>query len=549
MAINPIPTPLPADLPENWQTGQTVAPKGSDVGLPEQYGYNYQSKQINDAQKAANDIGAQFPNLYGKGDTVPVPDGGTGGKTAAEALLNLGAQPGFNLLVNSRFKYNGRNQNSYPQDYYTVDGWEYVSNAASPSGNANVVENGIQILPTCGVNQTIQNPPDGKEVTLSAEINGNIISGSFVWNQNSGFVEIYSQSGWRLAYVGEASYISIGNLSGSYTDTLSAAKLELGSVSTLATDLAQGQDEAVEQLRLDLYDLDPGRPAWVLTQNENLLDNWYFVGGGSQQGGGQFPINQRGQASYTGAGYGIDRWKAGDSSQTISVLANGISILNSSGNSEIFQTIAQNLINQKVTFSVQQSDGTIDILTNTFTGSGAQIIRQMTNGKGQIYLSDGASESGVGILASSGETVTITAAKLELGTRSTLARLVDGEWVLNDPPPNFQQELAKCQRYQRFIRANGAYSPFWSGSSSSNAVFFRAYGVQMRITPTITASGNFMLRGNGETVPLSGNKWGAVGANEPTVSASGLSGITANQIYQLLSNNDTDAYILLDANL
>lgn len=27
----------------------------------------------------------------------------------------------------------------------------------------------------------------------------------------------------------------------------------------------------------------------------NLLDNWYFVGGGSQQGGGQFPINQRGK--------------------------------------------------------------------------------------------------------------------------------------------------------------------------------------------------------------------------------------------------------------
>ena len=27
--------------------------------------------------------------------------------------------------------------------------------------------------------------------------------------------------------------------------------------------------------------------------NENLLDNWYFAGGGSQQGGGQFPINQR----------------------------------------------------------------------------------------------------------------------------------------------------------------------------------------------------------------------------------------------------------------
>ena len=34
-----------------------------------------------------------------------------------------------------------------------------------------------------------------------------------------------------------------------------------------------------------------GRP------NRNLLDNWYFVGGGSQQGGGKLPINQRSRQS------------------------------------------------------------------------------------------------------------------------------------------------------------------------------------------------------------------------------------------------------------
>ena len=53
-----------------------------------------------------------------------------------------------------------------------------------------------------------------------------------------------------------------------------------------------------------------------------------------------------------------------------------------------------------------------------------------------------------------GASATLIAAKLELGTRSTLARLVDGEWVLKDPPPNFQQELAKCQRmYQIYSSA------------------------------------------------------------------------------------------------
>ena len=31
----------------------------------------------------------------------------------------------------------------------------------------------------------------------------------------------------------------------------------------------------------------------------NLLDNWYFAN----------PVNQRGQTSYTGTGYTVDRWE------------------------------------------------------------------------------------------------------------------------------------------------------------------------------------------------------------------------------------------------
>lgn len=45
--------PLPADLPENWTSQQTVAPTGAEVGLDEQHGYNYLMKQVNNAQKAA----------------------------------------------------------------------------------------------------------------------------------------------------------------------------------------------------------------------------------------------------------------------------------------------------------------------------------------------------------------------------------------------------------------------------------------------------------------------------------------------------------------
>lgn len=45
--------PLPADLPENWTSGQIIAPTGAEAGLGNQHGYNYLMKQVNNAQKAA----------------------------------------------------------------------------------------------------------------------------------------------------------------------------------------------------------------------------------------------------------------------------------------------------------------------------------------------------------------------------------------------------------------------------------------------------------------------------------------------------------------
>lgn len=48
--------PLPADLPENWQPNQTVAPNGTDVGETEQHGYNYLMEQVNNAHEAINGL-------------------------------------------------------------------------------------------------------------------------------------------------------------------------------------------------------------------------------------------------------------------------------------------------------------------------------------------------------------------------------------------------------------------------------------------------------------------------------------------------------------
>lgn len=55
-------------------------------------------------------------------------------------------------------------------------------------------------------------------------------------------------------------------------------------------------------------------------------------------------------------------------------------------------------------------------------------------------------------LVDPGQGIDIKFVKAELGSVSTMAHQdEDGNWVLNDPPPNKALELAKCQRYQVVI--------------------------------------------------------------------------------------------------
>lgn len=63
MADNPITVSLPADLPEDWEANDIVAPDGADAGLSEQHGYNYLMEQVNHAQTAASELGAAFSGL------------------------------------------------------------------------------------------------------------------------------------------------------------------------------------------------------------------------------------------------------------------------------------------------------------------------------------------------------------------------------------------------------------------------------------------------------------------------------------------------------
>lgn len=68
---------LPADLPENWNAGQIVAPTGEEVGLSHQHGYNYLMEMVNRAHKSVNQISETLAGGVGGGyvemeESIPV---------------------------------------------------------------------------------------------------------------------------------------------------------------------------------------------------------------------------------------------------------------------------------------------------------------------------------------------------------------------------------------------------------------------------------------------------------------------------------------------
>jgi len=271
--------------------------------------------------------------------------------------------------------------------------------------------------------------------------------------------------------------------------TLVAVKLELGSQQTLAHQDTDGNwvlnDPPNYDLQYALCSLyNPITGEWVGSQhsNLNLFDNWYFLD----------PINQRGQTEYKDCAYRytIDRLKA--NAGTVSLTANGLqfvgnpNIAGNDGDRKIFQVIsAKDLpIGTPGTFSVltdsglysmpvifgsvkKYNFGTVELETGPMSSINLYffLLRKMDNSP-----------------------ITIKAMKLELGSQQTLAHQdADGNWILNDPPPNKTLELAKCQRY--YVNTTASYSPgrgFLVRPVNPSRLSSINFPVEMRTTPTVT---------------------------------------------------------------
>ena len=260
MAEKPISTPLPADLPTNWQTGQTVSPTGTEVGLTQRHGYNYQAQQINNAQTAINTINDAFENVYGDGDTVPVADGGTGAKTPQEALVNLGAASNPNLLDNwyfvgggsqqggGQFPINQRGQTSYTGAGYKIDRWA-INNGIGLSLQGNGLQ--MQFTSAMYLRQPLENPDklQGQTITISGiftntqSLDGVVLRARVNGSFENRLVNVTGDGLFSMTTVLpdsiETMTVEVGGNPGSQL-TIIALKLELGPVQTLAHQDAEG---------------------------------------------------------------------------------------------------------------------------------------------------------------------------------------------------------------------------------------------------------------------------------------------------------------------
>lgn len=189
--------------------------------------------------------------------------------------------------------------------------------------------------------------------------------------------------------------------------------------------------------------------------NPNLLENWYFP----------HMVDQKGKNEYNAASdsYGPDRWHLTGAgltghNTTLQVVDNTSIRTDGVIHQRLDDETIEFLKGKVVTLSVLTEDNELLSLTTTLPNDNSQVEGgqyERCYGGNRLSLYRWAGHSFYGRLSvTTGVSVIgegsahLRAIKLELGPVQTLARKEGSSWVLNDPPPNYALELAKCQRYQ-----------------------------------------------------------------------------------------------------
>lgn len=269
--------------------------------------------------------------------------------------------------------------------------------------------------------------------------------------------------------------------------------------------------------------------------NPNLLDNPFFT------------VNQRGASgAVTTSNYYLDRWRCTYASGVNTIVGTGfVTFDTGTANGDLVQPIETLPLGKTVTISALLSDGTIESVTGTtpaatpasaswiITGDGENVkLRLRWSGTlWQVYVTP--------IV----KPVTVNAVKLELGSVSTLA---------NDVPPNYAEELAKCQFYCRNFAAIGSTIMYIGGGFANSTTQARfEVPVSMRATtsiPTVTTTGSIEVLCNGTWYAVTGTSstWATNNNTGITLFATVSSGLTQNAPCVLRMNNNASLLYSVD---
>lgn len=225
-----------------------------------------------------------------------------------------------------------------------------------------------------------------------------------------------------------------------------------------------------------------------LVSNENILRNWYFAD----------PVNQKRQTEYTGPGYTIDGWLLRDVGASVIIVDGGIKV---SPQWFVQDFEADRIGPGKYTLSCLCFGGGISNMTvGIYTDTGIIDVPVTIKSTGPLaYGTFSVPESsirrkmGISLVSDLTGNTIFKAAKLELGSKSTLAHKVGDTWVMNDPPPDKALELAKCQRYQ--FGLEGVYSAY---GNAQTQLFVSIPNHDLRCIPSISGISIGWYRTNGQ---------------------------------------------------
>lgn len=301
---------------------------------------------------------------------------------------------------------------------------------------------------------------------------------------------------------------------------------------------------------------------FVPASNPNLLDNWYFPD----------PINQRGIVGQSDPSSGVndnsyilDRWFKSVTG-VWSLTGNGLLIENIGMLPENFWAVSQttdrfgSFANRTspidVTYSVLINNQLYSTSLSIANSSKVQNLNDAGTLKIRYGLNSGFPNFTLRIMDGFTLPCTINAIKLELGTNQTLAiKNADGEWILNDPPPDKALELLKCQRYL-VVFNSGMYAGHRFGMGvapdENNVRVLLRFPVNMRTTPSVVTSGKFRLSHN-MAVPYNDSILATniqLAYRDTECALLSVKGpVTSGELYGLVADGSDIGRIIFDANL